>query len=127
MMLFGSAVLARYHGSYYAKARNLRRSLRAAYEAAFARVDLLLMPTMPTTAPELPAADASLMTSTSAAWPMAGNLCPFNASGHPALSVPCGKVDGLPVGMMLVARHGGESTIYRAASAFEAAFDWTQH
>ena len=37
MMLFGSAVLARYHGSYYAKARNLRRSLRAAYEAAFAR------------------------------------------------------------------------------------------
>lgn len=127
MLLFGSSVLEGYRGSYYARARYLRRLLRAAYDTAFARVDLLLMPTMPTTAPELPEVNASLITSISAAWPMAGNLCPFNASGHPALSIPCGKVDGLPVGMMLVARHGGESTIYRAASAFEAAFDWTQH
>lgn len=124
MMLFGSAILEKYRGAYYAKARNLRRTLRAAYDAALARLDLLIMPTMPTTAPRLPAADADLASSTSAAWPMAANLCPFNASGHPALTTPCGMIDGLPVGMMLVARHGDEGMIYRAAAAFEAAFDW---
>ena len=95
-----------------------------AYDAAFAQVDLLLMPTMPTTAPELPAADADPATSTAAAWPMAANLCPFNASGHPALSAPCGMLEGLPSAMMLVARHGHEATIYRAAAAFETSCDW---
>jgi amidase len=95
-----------------------------AYDAAFARVDLLLMPTMPTTAPELPPADANTAISIAAAWPMAANLCSFNASGHPALSAPCGMLDGLPVGMMFVARHGHEATIYRAATAFETSCDW---
>jgi amidase len=124
MMLFGSAILDRYRGTYYAKARNLRQTLRMAYDAAFARVDLLLMPTMPTTAPELPPADANTAISIAAAWPMAANLCSFNASGHPALSAPCGMLDGLPVGMMFVARHGHEATIYRAATAFETSCDW---
>ena len=127
MMLFGSTTLDRCRGAYYAKARNLRRILRMAYDAAFAQVDLLLMPTMPTTAPELPDVDADPATSIAAAWPMAANLCPFNASGHPAMSAPCGLLDGLPVGMMLVARHGHEATIYRAAAAFEMNCDWKLH
>ena len=42
------------------------------------------------------------------------------------MSIPCGQVEGLPVGMMLVARHYGESTLYQAAAAFEASIDW-QH
>jgi amidase len=124
MMLFGRAALDRYRGAYYAKANNLRRILRAAYDAALVRLDLLLMPTMPTTAPPLPDAGADLQTRTGASWPMAANLCPFNVTGHPALSAPCGMIDGLPVGMMLVAGHGGEASIYRAAGAFEASHDW---
>ena len=64
-----------------------------------------------------------MLTSVRAAWPMAANLCPFDATGHPALSLPCGTLDGLPVGMMLVARAFDEATIYRAARAFEAARD----
>ncbi|RYY63931.1 MAG: amidase, partial [Comamonadaceae bacterium] len=55
---------------------------------------------------------------------MVGNTAPFDASGHPAMSVPCGLADGLPVGMMLVGRYWDESTIYRAASAFERGGDW---
>tara|TARA_E500000178_G_C17032753_1_gene761476 strand:- start:4745 stop:5002 length:258 start_codon:yes stop_codon:yes gene_type:complete len=49
---------------------------------------------------------------------------PFDVTGHPAMSVPCGMSEGLPVGMMLVGRRYEESTIYRAAGAFEAATDW---
>lgn len=127
MLLFGQSSFDRYHGRYYAKAQNLRRALRAAYDEAFSRWDLLLMPTMPTTASPLPAADADMETSVRAAWPMAANLCPFNATGHPAFSLPCGTIEGLPVGLMLVAKHGDEATIYRAARAFEVEYDWAAH
>ena len=55
---------------------------------------------------------------------MLGNTAPFDITHHPAMSVPCGMVDGLPVGLMLVGRHFDEMTIYRAAHAFEQAGDW---
>ena len=58
------------------------------------------------------------------AFEMITNTAPFDATGHPAMSVPCGCAEGLPVGMMLVARHWDESSIYRAAHAFEQAQDW---
>lgn len=119
MLLFGQSSFDRYHGRYYAKAQNLRPRLRAAYDEALGRVDLLLMPTMPTTAAPLPPAHAGMLVSVRAAWPMAANLCPFNATGHPALSLPCGVIDELPVGLMLVAKAFDEATIYRAAHALE--------
>jgi amidase len=53
------------------------------------------------------------------------NTTPFNVSGHPAISVPCAKIDGLPVGMMLIGRWFDEATLYRAAAAFERATDRT--
>ena len=46
---------------------------------------------------------------------MQQNTCPFDVSGHPAFTVPCGKVNGLPIGMMLVGRHFEEATLIRAA------------
>ena len=49
---------------------------------------------------------------------------PFDVTGHPAMSIPCGMGDGLPVGLMLVAARWREATIYRAAAAFEQADDW---
>ena len=54
---------------------------------------------------------------------MVGNTCPFDASGHPAMTVPCAKVDDLPVGMMLIGRRFDEATVLRAAAAFEALGD----
>ena len=55
---------------------------------------------------------------------MMRNTAPFDVTGHPAMNVPCGMTDGLPIGMMLVGGHWDESTIYRAAHAFEQLGDW---
>ena len=55
---------------------------------------------------------------------MLANTCPFDVTGHPAMSIPCGMSDGLPVGLMLVGGRWREATIYRAAAAFEQADDW---
>ena len=55
---------------------------------------------------------------------MISNTAPFDITHHPAMSLPCGMVDGLPVGLMLVGRMFEEFTIYRAAHAFEQIGDW---
>src|SRR2546426_6022983 len=55
---------------------------------------------------------------------MIANTAPFDITHHPAMAIPCGMVDGLPVSMMLAAKHFDEPTIYRAAYAFEQAGDW---
>ena len=57
-------------------------------------------------------------------WESDSGETPQTAETANAMSVPCGMVDGLPVGLMLVGRHFEESTIYRAAHAFEQAGDW---
>ena len=108
----------------YGQAVNRARSLRACYDAALAEVDCLLMPTTPDTAPPLPAADAGFLESYASAATGTVNTGVFDVSHHPALSIPCGMLDGLPVGMMLVGRHGDEASLYRIAHAFEQAADW---
>src|SRR5207249_10485828 len=47
------------------------------------------------------------------------NTCPFDVTGHPAMSVPCGMSQGLPLGMMLIGRSWEDGTVLRAAHAFE--------
>jgi amidase len=74
----------------------------------------------------LPPSNAPLALWCQRAFEMLTNTCPFDVSGHPAMSVPCGLSHGLPVGMMLVAKHYNESAIYRAAHAFEQLGDWRQ-
>jgi amidase len=125
-MVLGEYFISHYRGHFYAKAQNLSRKLRAAYDAALQDHDLLLMPTLPLKATRLPAPGAPLEEVIGRAFEMIGNTAPFDATGHPAISVPCGMGDGLPIGMMLVGRHFDEATIYRAAYAFEQSGDWTQ-
>src|SRR5215207_2503531 len=107
------------YGRFYAKAQNLARLATAAYDEVLAEHDLLVMPTLPLKATPLPSADAPLEEYVSRALEMIPNTAPFDVTGHPAMNVPCAMSDGLPVGMMLVARHGDEATILRAADAFE--------
>ena len=123
-MLLGHYMVTRYRGRYYAKAQNLVRRLRRSYDEALARCDLLLMPTVPGVATPLPKPDASVEIVLDRAFGMIANTAQFNCTHHPAMSLPCGLVDGLPVGMMLVAKPFAEETIYRAAAAFERGVDW---
>ena len=78
----------------------------------------------PAKATPLPPADAPRELYIQRAFEMVPNTAPFNASGHPAMSLPCGMSDGLPVGLMLIGKYFDEPTIYRAAAAFEGAGDW---
>ena len=125
-MFIGEYFIRHYRGRYYAKAQNIARRLRAAYDAALAKYDLLLMPTLPIKATPLPPADAPLSLYLQRAFEMLANTAPFDVTGHPAMSLPCGMSDGLPVGLMLIAKQWDESTIYRAAAAFERAGDWKE-
>ncbi len=124
--IFSNYTLDRYGGHYYAKAQNIRRRLRAAYDAALSAHDILLLPTTPMKATPIPQKGASPQEITRRSWEPTRNTCPFNITGHPAISLPCGMEDGRPIGMMLVGRHYDESTIYRAAAAFERDGDWTR-
>lgn len=123
-MFAGKYFQQQYRGHYYAKAQNLARKLRAAYDVALEKYDLLLMPTLPIKATPIPPADAPLDLYIQRALEMLGNTAGFDVTGHPAMSVPCGLGDGLPIGMMLIARHYDEMTIYRVAHAFEQSGDW---
>lgn len=109
---------------YVAKAENQMRRLRAAYDQALGEADLLLLPTTPMKAPLLPPADAPREAILEAALAPLTNTMPFNSTHHPAMSIPCGTHEGMPVGLMLVGRHFEESAIYAAAHAFEQHEDW---
>lgn len=116
----------RQHGSrYYGKAINLVRRLTAAYDAALKGCDLLLMPTTPIKASKLPEPGAAREEIVARALEMISNTAPFDLTHHPAMAVPCGMSDGLPVSVMLIGRHFDEPTLYRAAHAFEQSEDWT--
>lgn len=123
-MLLGHYMVTRHRGHYYAKAQNLVRRLRHAYDEMLSRYDLLLMPTLPLVATPLPEANAPIAQILQRGFEMLANTAQFDCTHHPAMSLPCGMVDGLPVGMMLVAKAFDEETIYRAAAAFEKGVDW---
>jgi amidase len=72
----------------------------------------------------LPEANAPVAQILQRAFEMLANTAQFDCTHHPAMSLPCGLVDGLPVGMMLVAKAFDEETIYRAAAAFENRVEW---
>jgi amidase len=124
VLLLGQYMHHNYHNRYHAKAQNLRVPLRRAYDDILEKFDIIAMPTLPFPATKIPADDCPREVYVDLALNMQQNTCPFDVSGHPAMTVPCGKIDGLPIGMMLVGRHFEEATLLRAARAFEAAEDW---
>lgn len=126
-VLITSEIVRRRAGyQYLAQTQIGVRLLRQAYDKALKEVDVLVMPTTPMKATVLPEADASPEVVTGLAFAPLANTSAFNQTHHPALSVPCGLVDGLPVGMMLVGRFFEEALLYRIAHGFEEAQDWRE-
>lgn len=121
VLLAGRHTLDRHHGMHYAMARNLVPRLRAAYDEALSRFDVLVMPTTPILASTIPSSDAPLEEYLARALEMMANTATFDVTGHPACSVPAGLVDGLPVGMMIVGRRLDDATVLRVAHTFEQA------
>lgn len=105
----------------YVKAQQARRLVQDACLRALSGLDLFVVPTTPTPAPEIEVQATGLPG-------VATRLtAPINVLGWPAISVPCGfSADGLPIGMQLVAKPWQERLILRAAFAYESLTDWHQ-
>ncbi|WCK56895.1 amidase [Aneurinibacillus sp. Ricciae_BoGa-3] len=119
-MLLGQYMTEQYNGKYYAIAQNLGQKLKQAYDNALQEYDVLIMPTTPMKATKIPSSDASKAEIISRALEMIHNTAPFNVTGHPAINVPCEKSECLPVGMMIVGKHGEDDTVLRVAHAFQS-------
>ncbi|WP_440766351.1 amidase family protein [Natronorubrum sp. DTA7] len=120
-LLVGAYTNDTYHSRYYADGMNLVVELTERYDALLEDRDLLAMPTTVRTAPEHePELDQydRLRAET-----VPANTTAFNRTGHPAISVPVGEVDGLPVGLMLVGSRFDDATVLDAAETLESALN----
>jgi amidase len=124
VMMTGEFMHKNYHGRFYAKAQNLSRRLREAYDAALGEVDVMIMPTIPFRATKLPAPNCSREDYIDAALNMLRNTAPFDASGHPACTIPCGVSDDLPIGLMIIGKRYDDASVLQAANAYEGATEW---
>ncbi|MDW6023194.1 amidase family protein [Mesorhizobium sp. BAC0120] len=102
-----------------AAAQALRVVLRQQYDAALEEFDVLVMPTVPMLPHRLPKGPLAPADHQRLAFEMHDNNCATNLTGHPALSVPCAMIDGLPVGMLLIGRHLDDHLLLRLAHRFQ--------
>ncbi|WP_435128583.1 Asp-tRNA(Asn)/Glu-tRNA(Gln) amidotransferase subunit GatA [Halobaculum sp. D14] len=110
------ALSAGYHDKYYKKAQDARAWVAQDFDDALGDADVLATPTMPVLPPER----GESLDDPLSLYLMDANTVPVNLANLPAISVPAGDVDGLPVGMQFVGPKYGEDAIIRAASAVEA-------
>ena len=120
-IMTGTYVLsAGYFDAYYLKAQKVRRLITDDFRAAFAKVDLIVGPTTPTPAFAIGAkVDDPVTMYLNDIYTIGANL-----AGLPALSMPCGFVDGLPMGLQLIGPHFTEGRLLGAAHQFQTATDW---
>jgi amidase len=106
----------------YAKAHALRETFAAQFDPLFDQMDLLLCPTMPTTAPMMDAQGNAIIQE---GYVRTRYTYVFNFSRNPTISLPCGfDSNGLPVSLQLVGRHFEEDLLCRAGHAYEQATEW---
>lgn len=102
----------------YAKAMNLRNRLTRNYDSVLSEFDIVAMPTTPMQAHRYKP-DADIFEFIADAWTNLANTSAFNMTGHPSLSVPVSKANGLPVGVMLTGSHFEDATVLGAGKRIE--------
>jgi len=122
-IMTGTYVLsAGYYDAYYLKAQQVRALISDDFKKAFANVDVIAGPTVPTPAFGLgDKTDDPITMYLNDIYTIGANL-----AGLPAISVPCGIVDALPIGLHLVGPHFGEETLLRCAHQYQQHTDWHQ-
>ena len=120
-IMTGTYVLsAGYFDAYYLKAQKVRRLITDDFRAAFEQVDLLIGPTTPTPAFDIGAKiDDPITMYLNDIYTIGANL-----AGLPGLSLPCGFIDGLPMGLQLIGPHFSEARLLNAAHQFQLVTDW---
>ncbi|MDD3224719.1 MAG: Asp-tRNA(Asn)/Glu-tRNA(Gln) amidotransferase subunit GatA [Clostridium sp.] len=120
-IMLGTYVLsAGYYDAYYKKALKVRRLIKNDFENIFKEVDALVSPTSPTTAFKFGDKSKDVMSM----YLSDIYTVPVNIVGIPAISVPCGFVDGLPVGLQLMGNYFREDTLFNLAYSYEASTNW---
>jgi aspartyl-tRNA(Asn)/glutamyl-tRNA(Gln) amidotransferase subunit A len=122
IMLGTYALSSGYYDAYYLKAQKVRTLIKRDFDQAFEQFDVLVTPVCPTVAFKLGEKTADSLSM------YLSDVCTVtvNQAGIPGISVPCGFVDGMPVGMQILAPAFGEETLLRVAHAFEQATDFRQ-
>lgn len=119
IMLGTYALSSGYYDAYYLKAQKVRTLIRQDFDQIFADYDVIVGPTTPTVAFEIGSQIDDLLTL------YANDVCtiPVNLAGLPAISVPCGLSEGLPVGLQIIGKAFDEATILRVAHAYESSIE----
>jgi aspartyl-tRNA(Asn)/glutamyl-tRNA(Gln) amidotransferase subunit A len=120
-IMTGTYVLsAGYYDAYYLKAQKIRKLIADDFARAFTQVDVLIGPTSPTTAFDLGAkVDDPITMYLNDIYTIGANL-----AGVPAMSIPCGFVNDLPVGLQLIGPTFSEGKLLNAAHAYQRDTDW---
>lgn len=121
IMLGTYALSAGYYDAYYLKAQKVRTLIKQDFDQLFAKYDVLISPTTPNPAYKIGEKSDILSIYMGDVYTI-----PVNLAGLPAMSVPAGFVDGLPVGMQLISSQFNEGMLYRAAYTFEQQTNYHQ-
>jgi aspartyl-tRNA(Asn)/glutamyl-tRNA(Gln) amidotransferase subunit A len=120
IMLGTYALRSGYYDAYYVRAQKVRTLIKRDFEEAFKKCDVIVAPTTPTTAFKL----GEKISDPLQMYMSDVYTIPVNLAGLPAMSVPCGFVNGLPVGLQLIAPPLQEERLFAVAAAFQRATDW---
>jgi len=115
IMLGTYALSSGYYDAYYLKAQKVRTLVKQDFDRAFERYDVIVGPTAPTPAFKIGSQIDDPLTM------YLNDICtiPVSLAGVPAISVPCGMADGLPVGLQIIGKAFDEATVLRVAHAYE--------
>ncbi|MFH1392769.1 MAG: Asp-tRNA(Asn)/Glu-tRNA(Gln) amidotransferase subunit GatA [Patescibacteria group bacterium] len=109
------ALSSGYHDEYYLRAQKVRTLIRQDFEKVFEKFDAIVGPTTPTTAFKIGEKEDPLSMYLSDIYTVSVNL-----AGLPAISIPCGKIDGLPIGLQIIGKSFDEETVLRVGHQYES-------